>query len=146
MVLKGQILLAYVAGIVDGEGTIGLHKNYEYKGRPFYGLRVSVGNTNEWLISFLKMQFGGYVFKETHSNPLHKDCWKWELHAKKSYVFLKAILPYLQIKRPQAELAIRFQNRRQRYKIRNEQAWFLDEEDKVLMASYNKRGKQEAGE
>ena len=48
--LNGKLLLAYIAGIIDGEGCIMIHSNL---------VRVAVKNTNEWLIKFLKMNFGG---------------------------------------------------------------------------------------
>ena len=143
MGLRGNTLLAYVAGIIDGEGNIGLHKVGGCNEHPYYALKISVGNTNAWLISFLKMQFGGNIYQRKYDNPHHKDCWVWELHAKGAYILLNLILPYLQIKRPQAKLAIQFQKRRKTYKRFNLQARIWDEADKICMANYNKRGKQE---
>ena len=45
--LRGKPLLAYVAGIIDGEGCIGLHTNYK---NPSAIVTVMVKITNEWLI------------------------------------------------------------------------------------------------
>ena len=136
--LQGKALLAYVAGIVDGEGTIGLHRNYK---NPSCMVTVNVGNTNEWLINFLKMNFGGYICYQPNDDIKHKDIWRWELRSKKAIEFIRLILPYLQIKRPQAELAIEFQKRRINGKSISPQVKILDEADTILMSKYNKRGK-----
>lgn len=130
--------LAYVAGIIDGEGCIRIgqrKKNSNYVG-------VGVGHTNEWLIRWLHFSFGGSVCSKKAWLPNQKPQWSWELRTRQACEFLKLILPYLKIKRPQAELALKFQSRR---KYRGHQPMpqsdiIQDEADKILMHSYNKRG------
>lgn len=104
--------LAYVAGIVDGEGYIGIsadHRNRYNSNRPCWRLRVSVTNTNEWLMQYLKFSFGGSIsIKGGKGNK--KPCYDWVLNRGHAAEFLKLILPYLRLKRPQAELAIKFQS------------------------------------
>ena len=134
--LNGKLLLAYVAGIIDGEGCIGIHSNT---------VRVAVKQTNEWLIKFLKMNFGGHLVYQKHSwgNPRSKPIWSWAVDAKKAHEFLQLILPYLQIKRPQAELALGFQKRRirkGRAKRLTPEIKMLDDIDKSLMHKMNQRG------
>ena len=102
--------LAYIAGIVDGEGYIGISADHRKRnpGRPCWRLRVAVTNTNEWLVQYLKFSIGGGVITLKNSkNP--KPCYQWEIKHGKAADFLKLILPYLQLKRPQAEIAIKFQ-------------------------------------
>ena len=134
--LAGKLLLAYVAGIVDGEGCIMIHSNC---------VRVSVKNTNEWLVRFLKMNFGGCLVYQKHSggNLNSKPIWAWQMDAKKACEFLQLILPYLQLKRPQAELALSFQKRRTgkwRKKGLPQEIKMLDDIDKSLMHKMNQRG------
>ena len=45
--------------------------------------------------------------KDRRKNPIYE----WILTHKKAYEFLKIITPFLKYKRPQAELAIKFQQR-----------------------------------
>ena len=55
--------LAYLAGIIDGEGTIVIAKGKIRKGRinhP-YSLRLVVMNTDIRLIEWLKENFGGSI-------------------------------------------------------------------------------------
>ncbi len=42
--------LAYAAGIIDGEGNIGIYANTSRNGYPVYRMRVRVTNTDEGLI------------------------------------------------------------------------------------------------
>ena len=102
--------LAYIAGIVDGEGYIGISADHRKRNpvRPCWRLRVSVTNNNEWLMQYLKFAFGGSVTMKSGSRV--KPCYDWVLNRGKAAEFLKLILPYLRLKRPQAEIAIKFQS------------------------------------
>ena len=136
--------LAYVAGIIDGEGTITVVKNGQTS-----SLRVSVCNTNEWLINWLRFSFGGsvYKFRKIEKN---KQAWQWMLTCRKARDFIVLVMPYLQIKRPQAELAIQFQNRKNKSpRVRksngtwigrtdNEKA--VDMAEQLIMTNWNRRG------
>jgi|GEM_PF-2455692 len=98
--------LIYIAGLFDGEGCIIIGAE---KDTPSYFLQVSVNNTNESLILWLKSLFGGYI-NVIHSKSInHKDVHHWVLLREQAEKFLLLILPYLKIKKPQAELAISFQ-------------------------------------
>ena len=143
MNLKGKPLLAYVAGIFDGEGSISISAR-ESHGYRTIGVSICVVNTKEWLITFLKMQFGGYIYFRDTPESQHKNSWQWTKQGKKAVEFLELILPYLQLKRPQAELAIQFQNRKRlgRHSLETQdEAKALEEADRLIMGSYNKRGK-----
>lgn len=102
--------LAYLAGIVDGEGYIGITADHRTRNpdRPCWRLRVAVTNTNEWLMQHLKFSIGGGTII-LRSDKRQKPCYQWEIGNRKAAEFLKLILPYLRLKRPQAELAIKFQ-------------------------------------
>ncbi len=129
-------LHAYAAGIVDGEGSIGLER---CGGKKFnrYAIRVIVGNTSEWLCQLLASSFGGSLYLRVSKNPKHQDCWIWSISSRKAADFLMLIMPYLQIKRPQAELALSYQSRRHHCGIKTDNERVLDEADRILMKSYN---------
>ncbi|MDP2730037.1 MAG: hypothetical protein Q8O55_06115 [Dehalococcoidales bacterium] len=137
-------LYAYAAGIIDGEGSIGLNRITGDNRRARYTMRVTIGITDPGLPLFFQELFGGSVWVAKHTNAKHKDTWFWALRAKKAVPFLVGILPYLHIKRPQAELALRWQSRKHpRYTILTDHEMALEEADRILMLSYNKRGKEE---
>jgi len=97
--------IAYFAGIVDGEGYIGI---YIIGKRRQYHMEVGVSNTNFWLLSQLKFAFNGTI-RGPYSGG---RCLIWRVTDKQALIFLETLLPYLHLKRPQAELAIRFQKRK----------------------------------
>lgn len=149
MKLKGKTLLAYVAGIIDGEGSISLAQHKRKDGRrTHWELIVAVCNTKFWLIEFLHFQFGGYIDERTQYGINYanaKKSWRWTMCASKAGDFLKLVLPYLQLKKPQAELAIAFQDRRTHNtadKSLVNKRRIMDEIDFIAMRAWNKRGKE----
>jgi hypothetical protein len=150
--LKGKTALAYTAGIIDGEGCISiyLHRTITAKRQrnPFYQLHVSVSSTDEWLCQWLKMQYGGSVRLETRylRESQRSPCWKWALMSSQAGAFLEQILPYLQLKRPQAEIAIAFQKSKRKYRVNRCFAQLhtpeeiaVEEAQAILLASLHKK-------
>lgn len=138
--LIGELLYAYVAGVIDGEGNISIFRVTSSRDRPRYALRVVVGITEPWLPQFLKLHFGGNVCLRKSKTKAHKDVWIWTVAAKKAKPFLERVLPYLCLKHEQAELALKFQSRRKKRHLLTQQEKVLDAADKILMMSYNKKG------
>lgn len=128
---------AYVAGIIDGEGCIYLY--HTKKCRATY-LKVSVGSSDQWLCEMLAFSFGGNV-RRVKSKTL--PFWIWEINTRQAGQFLESILPYLHLKRPQAELAIRFQKARSpRGGIRRTDAQKAVEEAQFILMKNLKRQKE----
>ena len=137
--------LAYAAGIVDGEGCIGLYLQTTQKSKPSYKMGVRVSNTNEWLLQWLKFAFGGSVCVQRVSSvekaKNYKPQWQWAIITTRALVFLKLIYPYLRLKKPQAEIAITFQQvRRGRGHYLTDEERAVAEAQRIVMANLNKRG------
>lgn len=125
--------LAYIAGVFDGEGCVNLGKCGNT-----YKARITIGNTNEWLIQRFKFQFGGNI-RMNKGRDNRKDFWIWSLNCQQSARFLKLILPYLTIKRPQAQLLIEYEQARH-HRGYNEEELAIQEAQRILMRKYNKKG------
>lgn len=112
MIKKGvpkRDILSYAAGIIDGEGCIGIHKHGKHKGGTvIYGVRVIVGNTDRRLVEFLKDNFGG-SFSKRKVVGNRKKAYAWELSSNLAANFLRIIYPYLLLKQKQAKICIDFQ-------------------------------------
>jgi hypothetical protein len=97
--------LGYIAGIVDGEGSISLaHCSARASGVYVYPL-VRVANTDKGLIDWLDEKVGvghtGYVSK------LHlgcKDVYHWAIASNEAYELLVKIRPYLVVKAHRADI------------------------------------------
>jgi len=137
-----KIDLAYTAGIMDGEGSIGIarHKSKSCKCGFILELCVQITSSDEWLCTWLKFGFGGSL---SHSvNNAGNPMWHWILGAKKASDFLKLIFPYLKLKQPQAELAIKFQNSKRRWGAtkKTDEHWAVEEAQRILLQNMH-RGK-----
>jgi hypothetical protein len=110
-----ETTLAYVAGLLDGEGCILIsrHKKQRASGKVGleYFFQVGITNTDKPIIDWLKTTFGGNVSNHSSSSKNKgKPGWQWRLSSKHARPFLVSILPHLRIKQKQAALAIEFQN------------------------------------
>jgi len=128
--------LAYVAGIIDGEGWIGI-----YTANKIYRLNVGVSNTNEWLVRWLEFAFGGHMHVLPVRHPNAKLQYDWQMCGRKAAEFLTLIYPYLRIKRYQAEIALDYQKAKRHYGHMSDKESAIAEAQRILMASLNKRGK-----
>jgi hypothetical protein len=97
---------AYLAGIIDGEGTI-----LVYPRPPSIRLsvRVVVVNTDEALMDWLETLGGNRNWKTSRptnysANP--KPCWSWVVNGMNAVAILKQVLPYMIIKKNKAQRAI----------------------------------------
>jgi len=111
---KGIEDLAYLAGIIDGEGTIGI---YYHKGRNSYRVKIYVVNTYKPLIDWLGSVFGGFVYQRTHKT--WKTKYEWHL-GEDAMDLLKSLIPYLKIKKEQALTAIEFREKFKQKELRQE--------------------------
>jgi len=99
--------LAYLAGFLDGEGSIGMYKatRANMKEGFTYVPHVVVYNTNRESIERFQRVFGiGSV--NSRSRPGEKTCYQWDVSNRSVIPVLKALRPYLTVKSRQADLVI----------------------------------------
>lgn len=100
-----QTDIAYTAGIIDGEGHIGL-----YKQNPGYGLvslRIVVQMACPKTVSWLAWRWSLGVFKSINkTNPKYKNAYVWIVRSADAEHILRLCLPYMITKRKHAHLAI----------------------------------------
>lgn len=98
---------AYIAGIIDGEGSIMLQKfhNNEYPSPC-----ISIASTTLELLNWIKSVVGKGVIKRKKNYNIadHKDCYSYILKYNDAIVFLQEISKYLIInsKKKRAELIL----------------------------------------
>jgi hypothetical protein len=98
--------LSYLGGIIDGEGTISIYKRTTY-----YVPTISVSNTNETLIQYLKDLFDSLEveycveYQDRGSRKNAKPAWTIRVEGKPRVSFLlNLISDYLIAKKEQAKL------------------------------------------
>ena len=109
-----KLLLAYAAGIIDGEGTLIISVRHQTKERQMtFCSRIAVGMNNVRPLDLLYGLFGGSIrTKSTRSKSgKYRNGFVWEISGEKAKHVSKMLLPFLKVKREQAEILIRLQTR-----------------------------------
>ncbi len=104
-----KVQLAYAAGIMDGEGNIGIVKRQWSKRNDKYHLQVRVTMCDREIPEWFQSHFGGGLSIRKRTNLNHRPVYTWQISHRSCIPMLKAILPYLICKKPQVELGIAFQ-------------------------------------
>jgi len=100
---------AYLAGLIDGEGTIGLWGiKPSARRRAVLVPHLEIGNTNRDLIDWLvRITQNGRIVLNREIEGC-KRCYKWQLAPRQVALILPQVLPYLIAKRRQGEVVARF--------------------------------------
>jgi hypothetical protein len=104
-----QAVLAYAAGIIDGEGCLRIVKSNPYRQdmiNPHYSVSIQVGMKVRVAVDLLMKLFGGSIYIErTPHGPLYR----WRINSKRQVIVaLKKLLPYLLVKKEEAEYLLSF--------------------------------------
>lgn len=97
--------LAYIAGLFDGEGTlvIGKYPIRSQKNLAYRGF-MALANTHVPTLLHIKSLIGGRIVEQ----GIGKKCYSLTLSANEIRAVLPELLPYLMIKKEQAEVMLRF--------------------------------------
>ena len=103
-----EIKQGYITGFFDAEGNIDIKKDYI--------LSVLINQTHKEVLERINKKFKMPSGIQIHSKEgydkngyHHKDAWRWRLFSNDAISFLKYIQIYSIEKRPQIELAIKYQ-------------------------------------
>ena len=92
---------AYIAGIVDGEGTVTLMKHHKNETPlPF----VAIANNNLDLLKWIKSLVGGNICTKKKRLPHHNDSYVLNIRQDRAMRLLNEIKEFLIVKRQQADL------------------------------------------
>lgn len=130
--------LAYIAGIIDGEGYLGMSKNRTKKQRqksPKYQTEICVVNTNYALIEWLQIRIGGLINTRKKYDEAWKVAYRWRIQESNHSEFLQAIYPYLVIKRQQAQLIIEYWIKKVK-QYREGRRWEMSNDELNMRESY----------
>lgn len=88
-----DIVLAYYAGLFDGEGTVTLIKHCASD--RFRRPAVSLTSTTYEFLFDLKRDFGGCICIQKKYKDHHKQSWSWRIIDRRAILFLENVLPFL---------------------------------------------------
>jgi hypothetical protein len=85
-------LIAYLAGIIDGEGSVGTFG----KKKPIFTIEVKM--TAEPIIDLLLNTFGGTKVFRPREKAHYKDQWRWRVKGKRAETVYQTLFPFLRLK------------------------------------------------
>lgn len=106
---KQKKRIQYLAGIIDGEGNIGIVKR-ESDRNESYSVRLSVYSTNRELINSLNKEWGGTIVVRKPRKKEHAESYTLVWSHKKAVEIINSVSPFLIIKKEQAMIAVNFQS------------------------------------
>ena len=130
--MSKQTDLAYLAGLVDGEGCIRVKKCKPQKSNgaknPCYQAMIQVRMVDEQALEFLATVLGGWYYKEKPHSCEGKPLYCFQASCRAAEHILNQLLPYLRVKRACAQnvLALRTlqkESRKHRTKIVGKRAF-----------------------
>lgn len=100
--------LAYLAGIVDGEGYVGIKRTHRKDAvSAIYHERIQVRMVDEGAIRLLRDTLGGSYYAERTPQAGRRALFCFQTSDAGAAAALDALLPYLRIKKPQARLVLK---------------------------------------
>ncbi len=124
----------YLAGFFDGEGHVSITwtKKGDWKSSP--KLAVKMTNTYLPLMEEIQKEYGGNMYKGKNVKEHYLQVYTLSLTVEESKRFLNDVMPFLKIKKRQAEIALIFSStiyRRGRKPVTKEEeelrAWCMEE-------------------
>src|SRR5712671_4828910 len=98
MSVRNEVLLAYLAGIFDGEGSVGFYSGGKGRISRTYVFTMEVKMTYKPIIDLFYETFGGSVGFRKKYKSHYKDQWRWRVVGPKARDTFMQLKPYLRLK------------------------------------------------
>jgi hypothetical protein len=131
----------YLAGIIDGEGSIFVYRRRDKRGGTSHILSLAITMTCEEVIRKIEHLYGGRVLPLT--TPGKSPSWRWHVENEAALEMIKIVFPYLVAKKKQASLAFKFREvMKQTFGSPREHRWALRDD---LMRQINSLNQNKGG-
>lgn len=97
---------AYLAGLIDGEGTVTLTRKHK---NEFRQLAVTISSTERYLLEdVLEMTNAGKITRKRVASSKHTESWTFAIYNRQALCLLEQIRPFLRTyKKIRADLILR---------------------------------------
>lgn len=104
-----DIQIGYLAGIMDGEGTISIFRP-RYNSKRGWQLRplAMISGTDPILAEYLRTALGAAIKTRGRAMKNSRPTWQLAWHGFKCYAIVKLLEPHLLVKREQAQIVLEF--------------------------------------
>lgn len=101
-------VLAYLAGVIDSDGYITVHRSTR-NGKAYYAARIGIAGTRREPHDLAASLWGGNVSHYQPKNPRHRGQFQWSRTGDTAVGPITDVQPYLRIKQEQARIALEAQ-------------------------------------
>lgn len=95
---------AYLAGLIDGEGNIGVRTRKNTNGRIYLCPILQITNTNESMLLWVQEKVGGKIYLGREDRIGRKQVWSWQIWSRNAVNVIRQVYQHLIVKRQQADL------------------------------------------
>lgn len=100
--------LAYLAGFIDGEGSIQIARGQWMKARNGYTLHLSAKQVHPDPLRLLASRFGGRVIPVATKQPNRRNYYRWGIVSRDAEHALRELRPHLRVKGGEADIGLSF--------------------------------------
>jgi hypothetical protein len=105
--------LAYLAGLIDGEGSIQINPSRGKSGKRYWCLTIQISSVGDGFLEEMRDRCGAlgtitYWKSRGVTRAHHRRITNWRIYALQGRWLLERVLPYLVLKKDQAEVALAF--------------------------------------
>jgi hypothetical protein len=117
MALMNKLTASYLAGLIDGEGYIGILRTSKNQKKKWTSARefvycpvIKITMTDKEIIEWLYKSFGGTFETRRHldSSRKSKESYGWMARKAQAVEIVKCVHPYLRVKKKQAHIILRY--------------------------------------
>jgi len=130
--------LAYVAGLIDGEGCITTSRQANKSGSVYHTIILHVEMADREPLEFAQTTLGGKIYHRGIRSNWGKPHWCWRASGEEVTRIIKPLLPYLILKRPQAVIALRIYDSHPKFKHLTATERFLQEANAKALVELKK--------
>jgi len=111
-----KLQAAYLAGLIDGEGYIGILKCKKGNKKSFSSVKdyiycpvLKIAMTDKPIITWLYQSYGG-TFETRKAKGNANESYCWTMKNARVMDFLQKTYPYMRVKKNEAEIMFKFKN------------------------------------
>ena len=113
--------IAYIAGIIDGEGCIMIRRDGKHTNS--HSVVLYITNSDFGILKFIKERFGGSIYNQ--GRAVNKVIFQYSVGSKKAITLLKAVEKFSFSKKRQIKLACLFRSMKKGLSLRTKR-WFIE--------------------
>lgn len=123
MLQADPLVIAYLAGVIDSDGYITIHRSTR-GGSTYYAAKIGISGTRREPHDLAASIWGGKVSRYVPRNASHRPQYQWSRTGDPAIFPIEAVSPYLRVKNEQAHIALMLQEHVQAGRGPDPYPWF----------------------